>query len=337
MKILILGAGWYGCHLARALRADGCDVFIVDKAGVIFAGASGGIPARVHLGFHYPRSAATRSACLAHQSRFMAEYGHLTAGVPVNLYAIAAHDSLLDFGTYVHTLAGSVPFLPVRDPAEYGLQNVEGAVLTGERHVITRKAREFFARELGEVVSANPGDCPFTPDWTIDATFCARESAGVDRYEPCVTALLRGPTDRAVTVMDGPFPSVYPWDEERGLLSLTSAKFTPLARCATRQEAEEVLAAAEERELSLRCQAMLGQIAHFWPIAANAFELHGWRLSIRAMPRSGADARLVDIVEFPGNVLRVRAGKIDAVLDAEDIVKRRIFPTWARDICRVLA
>jgi hypothetical protein len=36
--------------------------------------------------------------------------------------------------------------------------------------------------------------------------------------------------DKAVTIMDGPYPSLYPWDEENGICSLTSAKWTPIAK-----------------------------------------------------------------------------------------------------------
>jgi hypothetical protein len=96
---------------------------------------------------------------------------------------------------------------------------------------VTDRARALFRGEAGRPHPAQhaarrrsrrPGW-----DWTIDCTFCAHESAGVDRYEPCLVVLLEGPTDRAVTIMDGPFPSLYPWDEAQGLCSLSSALHTP--------------------------------------------------------------------------------------------------------------
>jgi hypothetical protein len=39
------------------------------------------------------------------------------------------------------------------------------------------------------------------------------------------------------------------------------------------------------------------------------------------MPRSGSDARLVDVVRVGERALRIRAGKIDAILHAEQLVR----------------
>lgn len=330
MRIRVLGGGWYGCSIAVSLIKDGHDVELHEIASHLFAGASGGIPARVHQGQHYPRSFLTRAACQTHSAEFMAAYGHLTHGVPINLYAIAAHDSQVDFEQYRQTLKGEIEYLTVFLPSEYGLQNVEGAILTGERHIVIRKAREHFERALHGLVSFG-----ITPervddpawDFTIDCSFCANDAEAVDRYEPCVTALLEGPTDRAVTVMDGMFPSAYPWDEARGLSSLTSAKLTPISKtCRSYDEAVKVLNAQDFRSIEERAQQMLSDLAYFWPEARERYRIVDHKLSIRAMPRSAADARLVDVVRVGERAVRVRAGKIDAILHAERLVRQIIDP-----------
>ena len=328
MKIRVVGGGWYGAHLSLALIKAGADVELWEAADALFTGASGANPARLHQGFHYPRSRLTRAACQDHAEAFMARYGHLTRAIPVNLYAVAAHDSMVDFGTYCQVLQGDVPFIVVNNPAEFGLQNVEGAVLTGERHIVIRLAREAFTRDLAAVVryGAKP-DVLDDPqwDWNIDATFCAFDAEAIDRYEPCITTLLEGPTDKAVTVMDGPLPSIYPWDEDFGLCSLTSASLTPFSKtCRTWTDAKAVLDGLSHQDIADRMVAMQAQIAHFWPAAADLYKIADFRLSIRAMPRSGADARLVDVVQTGERVLRVRAGKIDAVFRAEALIKERI-------------
>lgn len=324
MRVRVLGGGFYGCHIASALLAAGHEVELHEIADALFAGASGGIPARLHIGTHYPRSQLTRAACREHHVDFMAVYGHLTRGVPVNLYAIAEHDSLVDFGTYCQVLREEIEFITVAKPDEFGLRGVEGAILTGERHIVTDDARAYFATELAAVAKfhVKPSDHDEAEfDWTIDCTFCARDSANVDRYEPCVTVLLEGPTDKAVTIMDGPFPSLYPWNEARELSSLTSAKFTPLARCATREQAETILRGAGAHDVDRNAAAMYDQMAGFYPAIRDLYRPAGCRLSIRAMPRSGSDARLVDVVQVGERTLRVRAGKIDAVIAAEHVIK----------------
>lgn len=328
MKIRVLGGGWYGSHLAVALIRAGHDVELHEIADRLFTGASGGNPARLHQGFHYPRSRLTRAACLEHAETFMAAYGHLTNAVPVNLYAIAAHDSLVDFGTYRQVLQGEVEFITVADPAEHGLQGVEGAVLTGERHIVIDEARAYFEDALDGAVHFDraPGKVD-DPAWdlTLDCTFCAMDSAAIDRYEPCLTVLLEGPTHRAVTIMDGPFPSIYPWNEDAGLLSLTSASLTPLSKiCRTWDEARQMLRDATAEEQADRAVAMVDQMARFWPASRDLFKIADLRTAVRAQPRSGADARLVDVVKIGERALRVRAGKIDAVFRAEHLVKEHL-------------
>lgn len=324
MKIRVLGGGWYGCAIAASLLEDGHDVVIHEKAGRLFNGASGGNPARLHQGQHYPRSKLTRALCQEHHEEFMDRYGDLTHGVPINLYAVAAYDSLVDFGTYRQVLRNEIEFITVKRPAEFGLENVEGAILTGERHIVIDRARTYFERLLGDIVQYRtvPDDMNDPAwDWTIDCTFCAMDSANIERYEPCVTVILKGPVDTAVTIMDGPFPSLYPWDESRGLCSLTSAKYTPLARCSSRAEAEDIIATADANGRAREnAELMVEQMRRFYP-AIESYEIQECKLSIRAQPRSGSDARLVDILRVGERVLRVRAGKIDAILHAGRMIK----------------
>lgn len=326
MRVRVLGAGWYGCSIALGLLADGHEVEVHEMRSRIFEGASGAIPARLHLGFHYPRSRMTRAACLEHSEAFMARYGHLTAGVPVNIYAIAQYRSLVDFEQYVRTLSGEVEFVRIARPEEFGLRNVEGALLTGERHILTDRARAYFEDRLeGRLVyNAQPVERTARFDWTIDCTFCANEASGVDRYEPCLVVLLNGPVDRAVTIMDGPFPSLYPWDEQQGLCSLSSALWTPFAKdIRDWKTAQRVIRDTPRSEVERRGNSMIEQMAEFYP-AVQAYTPVDYRLSVRAMPLSGADTRLVDVVELGHRLLRVRAGKIDAVLHAEKLVKEWI-------------
>lgn len=327
MRIRILGGGWYGCHIALALKEDGHAVELHEVGEQLFGGASGANPARLHLGFHYPRSRLTRAACQEHYPEFMRGYGDFTRTIPVNIYAIAAKDSLVDFGTYRQVLKGEVDFIELEKPEELGLRNVEGAVLTGERHIVIGRVRRYFEEKLAAVVRFRtpPGDVPAEEfDWTIDCTFCARDAEAIDRYEPCVTGLLAGPVARAVTIMDGPFPSIYPWDPDEGLSSITSASLTPLDRCQTHAQAVEVLREATAGDLFAQVEAMRLQMAFYWPESFEMYRIAGYRTGVRAMPRSGASARLVDLVKTGPRALRIRAGKIDAVMHAERLVREAL-------------
>ncbi len=325
LAIKVLGGGWYGSHIALSLIRDGYCVELHEIADRLFSGASGSIPARLHCGSHYPRSKLTRDACKGHYKQFMEVYGHLTRHVPVNLYCIASYDSLIDFGTYRQILSNDIEFITVVDTDEFDLRNVEGAILTGERHILVDKARDFFIRELGDnvVLNADPdlgSDKDF--DLTIDCTFCARDEIDIDRFELCLTVLLLGgPTDRAVTIMDGPFPSLYPWDEESGICSLTSAKYTPICKTNTWLEARRVQDNIRVDSLIDRANRMIDQMSFFYPRVLDYKSDMEFKVAIRAMPRSAADARLIDVVSIDDKTIRVRAGKIDAIFHAYDTIR----------------
>jgi L-2-hydroxyglutarate oxidase LhgO len=60
-KIAVIGAGWFGCHIAYQLIKKNYSVKIYEERNDIFCGASGNNQNRLHLGFHYPRSLITRT------------------------------------------------------------------------------------------------------------------------------------------------------------------------------------------------------------------------------------------------------------------------------------
>lgn len=328
MKIRVLGGGLYGCHICLALLGKGHEVELHEIAPQLFSGASGNIPARLHCGAHYPRSKLTRAACQSNFAGFMKMYGDFTRGVACNVYAVA-NDSLLDFGTYAQLMQAEIPCIPIDRPADFGLREIEGAILTGERHILVDRLREHFTSKLdGVTLFRQPVGAVDDPRWdaTIDATFCAHDAQAVDRYEVCLTVLLHGPVDRAVTIMDGPFPSLYPWDEEQGLSSLTSAKYTPLRTLHSYEEAadyrDRVSDNPKRADVAAAAHLMIAQMERYYPAIRELYVPHDYRIAIRAMPQSNADARLIDIRRVGDRGLRIRAGKLDAVFSAEDAIER---------------
>lgn len=328
MKIRTLGGGWFGCSLALALKQDGHTVELQETGPRLFHGASGNNPARLHNGAHYPRSKETRDACRKHYADFMSCFGHLTRNVRTNIYAIAAEHSLVDFGTYCAILRPEIEFLTLHDPAEFGVRNIEGAIQLQERHIVIDEARAYFERELGDAVKLNsePAKLVDDPEWdlTIDATFAANEGAGIDRYEPCLVLLMKGATDTAVTVMDGGFGSLYPWNEEAGLCSLSSAKFTPFSKqIRSYRLAKQVLDGLSVSQVARQGEMMIESMEHFYP-AVRGFEVADHRLSIRAMPVSAADTRLARVERTGTRSIRCIAGKIDSIIKAADMVRAEI-------------
>src|SRR5262247_1503259 len=86
---LVIGGGFYGLYLAEALAARLPRVLLCDRAADLMARASFGNQARVHNGYHYPRSVLTALRSRVNFPRFTEEYADCLDGGFEKLYAVA--------------------------------------------------------------------------------------------------------------------------------------------------------------------------------------------------------------------------------------------------------
>ena len=100
MRIKVVGAGIYACHIALSLIKSGYEVELIEELDSPLRAASGNNQFRIHQGFHYPRNSETRKQSLSGFSEFMNVYGAFTQKIQKNLYAIVKDKSVVDFETY---------------------------------------------------------------------------------------------------------------------------------------------------------------------------------------------------------------------------------------------
>ena len=74
MKILIIGGGFFGMYLSEHLAKSGCEVTLIEKQDDFMQGASYVNQARVHNGYHYPRSILTALRSRLSFSNFTDEF-----------------------------------------------------------------------------------------------------------------------------------------------------------------------------------------------------------------------------------------------------------------------
>ena len=74
-QVLIIGGGFFGMYLADHFARNGCAVRLVEKDGRFMARASYANQARVHNGYHYPRSVLTAMRSRISFPRFVREFG----------------------------------------------------------------------------------------------------------------------------------------------------------------------------------------------------------------------------------------------------------------------
>jgi hypothetical protein len=169
MKIAIIGAGWYGCHVARSLKAvktSECEVTIFESHQRIFSGISGSFGIRTHKdGLHYPRSAETRKACKHGYGKFVKHYYDFLVRHSYAIYSLGIIDaegkaskvSLEEFARVCQEDKDSYILKPGDKDWHYqnllmAVNTKEPSILLGER---LRKSFETLLEEEGINVRCN--------------------------------------------------------------------------------------------------------------------------------------------------------------------------------------
>ena len=91
---LVIGGGVFGCHAAIHLAKRGKSVVLIEQGDQLITRASIVNQARLHAGYHYPRSIATASSSDRYVERFGKEFSDCINRDFVHYYAIAKRGSL---------------------------------------------------------------------------------------------------------------------------------------------------------------------------------------------------------------------------------------------------
>lgn len=129
-SIALIGAGWYGAHLALSLAKEGYEVTLLEQKNQILNSISGNFGARLHLGPHYPRSKMTRIACQKHFNLFKQTYPDLIYSAE-SVYAVGMNDyegniSKVDVETF-RAVCAELDYYEELDSKECGYENVKAA------------------------------------------------------------------------------------------------------------------------------------------------------------------------------------------------------------------
>lgn len=258
---VVIGGGIFGCYAAIYLAGRGAKVAILEKESRLFQKASLVNQARLHSGYHYPRSIATAAMSDEHKARFTSEHSAFVNHTFEKFYAIDRYGSFTDGQQFERFCA----FLNIRcdrisEHSLFNFDRLEALYLT-EEHSFDPVLLGNFYRDQ---VENHPGIEVYTnarlqlvnnagnqwniqvsvPDFlildletpvAINATYAATNA--INRlfglrdlgltHEISEIAFIHSQEFglRGLTVMDGPFGSIMPYGLS-GLLSLSSVAYT---------------------------------------------------------------------------------------------------------------
>ena len=255
---IIVGAGLYGLYAARRCGMAGQRVLVLERDPGPFMRATYINQARVHMGYHYPRSYSTAIKSAHYFERFCKDFSFCLRTDFDQVYATSAHFSWTDAAAFRRFCAAAKIRCDDVAPSKYFNPGVcDGAFLTTEYTYDAQVLKRWFLEELAKLpgVTILYGHKPSriekaggawrvtAGDVTAEAPFLLNATyAGVNdihamlglppfkiKYEKCEMILCEvGESLRnvGITVMDGPFFSLMPFGQT-GLHSLTSVTFTP--------------------------------------------------------------------------------------------------------------
>ncbi|MCI6553478.1 MAG: FAD-binding oxidoreductase [Lachnospiraceae bacterium] len=258
---IIIGAGLYGMYAALYCAKKGQQVLLLEYDEAPFQRATYINQARVHMGYHYPRSLSTAVKSAGYFRRFVEEFGFCIHSSFSQIYATSSRFSWTDrkqFESFCQAAGIRCEEVPASAYFREGM--CDGAFLTEEYTYDAVLLRDFYVKELaarknvqavygariericreGEAYRVDLGSGQsFAAGYILNASYASANQilqlaeggfAPFDiKYELCEIILCR-PSKRlepvGITVMDGPFFSIMPFGRS-GYHSLTSVTFTP--------------------------------------------------------------------------------------------------------------
>jgi glycine/D-amino acid oxidase-like deaminating enzyme len=151
LDTVVVGGGFYGARLALMLRSFGQSVAIVERGPTLLGRASLRNQARVHNGYHYPRSILTSLRSRLNYARFLDEYSDCVDRSFPHYYAIGRGTSKVTAAQFV-AFCGRIgaPLVPAPAPvaALFDGARIESVFEVQECAFDAAKLRARLEREL---------------------------------------------------------------------------------------------------------------------------------------------------------------------------------------------
>jgi glycine/D-amino acid oxidase-like deaminating enzyme len=307
---VIIGGGFYGSAIAiylaktRGLRR----VILLERESELLNRASYNNQARVHNGYHYPRSFTTAFRSRINLPRFVQDWPQAVKHDFVKLYAIARRNSKVtakQFERFCYEIGAKIK------PAETGLKRlfeprlIEDVFLVEEYAFDSTRLAEWAVKELQDAsidvhystralaISRSPADKSLTvavqPEsgdassiicrYVFNCTYSGLNQFKGDfpgtqtglKQEITEMALMQAPPaleGLGITVMDGPFFSMMPFPS-RSLHTLSHVRYTPHMQWHDEQGIDPYQK-LKQYERATRVDLMLRDVGRYLPAVLKA-------------------------------------------------------------------
>ena len=343
---VVIGGGFYGCEVALALRRQGLKrVIVAEREPAILRRASWVNQARVHKGYHYPRSLPTAARASVSFARFCRDYRFAIHRGRRKIYAVARGSRVAphQFEHFCRTVGAA--WRPLERPASdlfepglidaaYEVEEVafDAAAIArdlerrlGEAGIEVRLGKSARLIEAGSPsVAVDVGGERVEAGHLFNCTYSAIDVTGVEvkaevKRELAELALIEPPAELAdigVTVVDGPYFSTMSFPAAR-CHSLSHVRYTP-------HEAWSEARGSDTLPAKSNAVYMLRDAQRYMPCMARA-RLKRSLFEIKAVLASNEDDDgrpiLFERSERSPRVISILGAKIDNIYDVLELIE----------------
>jgi hypothetical protein len=317
-KVLVIGAGWYGCHIASLLIKNNFSIAMIDKNDTIGEGSSSHNQNRLHLGYHYPRSYKTRTECKQGYTNMIERYENILSHCK-SFYIISKH-SLIDFNTYCAIFKHDnydLRFVDVSDiyPIKINTSMIDGKVImVDEMYINHNKMKSHFNNLLSSHIikmSDFQENIKYQYRYVIDCTYGQLIDDYECKKEHCISFVYKLLDPHilpfSITVMDGPFFSIHPYDTKNRLYTLTHVHHGVI----------KYLSDFDKDEILVH---ILEDVKKYIFNFDECFEYYGFFVAYKAKKLNDFSADRSIIYKQNHNLHSFVGGKITGIFEAENIV-----------------
>ncbi|MEO9149906.1 MAG: FAD-dependent oxidoreductase [Burkholderiaceae bacterium] len=353
---IVIGAGFYGCSVAIYLaeRRHLRNVWLVEREAALLSRASYNNQARVHNGYHYPRSFTTAYRSRLNLPQFVQDWPAAITRDFQKIYAIARRNSKVTARQFTRFCTSIGARVEPADPAvrqlfsdrliedvfiaeEFAFDSNKLAAQAGDdlkqagvRLLLQTAATAISHENAGGLALElrNADGCAETVGcrYVFNCTYSglnqlngAMRTQTKLKHEITEMALLRVPPPLAgvgVTVMDGPFFSMMPFPA-RGLHTLSHVRYTPHASWSDAPEIDPYRRLADYEKHS-RADRMMRDACRYLPAVADATHVDSlFEVKTILVKNEGDDGRPILFETHPDlpGAYSVLGGKIDNIYD----------------------
>jgi glycine/D-amino acid oxidase-like deaminating enzyme len=362
---IVVGGGFYGVVVAEylAARRGFSSVAVIEREAGLLRRASSHNQARVHNGYHYPRSLTTAMRSRVNLPRFVRDFRDCVGGDYRKVYAIARRNSKVtarQFERFCAAIGAPLKPAPAALGALFDPLSVEAVYLAEEPtfdYARLAGRAERTLREAGieawlstDAVAVNSrangsvevelqgrdGVERLTTRYVFNCTYSRLNHLGGSfpntvtplKHEIAELALVEMPPELrgvGITVMDGPFFSALPFPA-RGLHSLSHVRHTPHAHWADSPESDPHLRLAAHGTPT-RATRMLRDAARYVPAIADARLVESFYEVKTVLAKNESDDGrpiLFERHERCPECFSILGGKIDNIYDILERLDREV-------------